>query len=160
MPRFFALNRASPNARESLSGRKLGNYDVGPLVGSGGMGEVYRGRDTSLNRDVAIKVLLPAVAADQERLARFNREAQVLASLNHQNIAHIHGLEVGESGPLLVMEFVEGPTLADRIAQGPIPVDDALAIARQIADALNPRTSRHHPSRPEARQHQGRTTAQ
>jgi eukaryotic-like serine/threonine-protein kinase len=123
-------------ARESLSGRKLGNYDVGPLVGSGGMGEVYRGRDTSLNRDVAIKVLLPAVAADQERLARFNREAQVLASLNHPNIAHIHGLEVGESGPFLVMEFVEGPTLADRIAQGRIPLDEALAMARQIADAL------------------------
>jgi eukaryotic-like serine/threonine-protein kinase len=73
--------------REPLSGCKLGNYDVGPLVGSGGMGEVYRGRDTALNRDVAIKVLLPAVAADQERLARFNREAQVLASLNHPNIA-------------------------------------------------------------------------
>ena len=122
--------------RESLSGRKLGNYDVGPLVGSGGMGEVYRGRDTALNRDVAIKVLLPAVAADHERLARFNREAQVLASLNHPNIAHIHGLEVGDSGPFLVMEFVEGPTLADRIAQGPIPLDEALAMARQIADAL------------------------
>jgi eukaryotic-like serine/threonine-protein kinase len=122
--------------RESLSGRKLGNYNVGPLVGSGGMGEVYRGRDTALNRDVAIKVLLPAVAADQERLARFNREAQVLASLNHPNIAQIHGVEYCDAGPLLVMEYVAGPTLADRIAQGPVPIDEAIAIARQIADAL------------------------
>ena len=122
--------------RAPLSGRKLGNYDVGPLVGSGGMGEVYRGRDTSLNRDVAIKVLLPAVAADQERLARFNREAQVLASLNHPHIAQIHGVEQSDAGPLLVLEYVAGPTLADRVAEGPIPIDEALTIARQIADAL------------------------
>ena len=100
------------------------------------MGEVYRGRDIKLNRDVAIKVLLPAVAADAERLARFNREAQVLASLNHPNIAHIHGIADGESGPLLILEFVDGPTLADRIARGPLPVDEAIAIAKQIADAL------------------------
>ena len=100
------------------------------------MGEVYRGKDTALNRDVAIKVLLPAVAADQERLARFNREAQVLASLNHPNIAQIHGVEQSDAGPLLVLEYVGGPTLADRIAAGPIPIDEALAIARQIADAL------------------------
>ena len=111
-------------------------FEVGPLVGAGGMGEVYRARDTKLNRDVAIKVLLPAVAADAERLARFSREAQVLASLNHPNIAQIHGLEDSDSGPLLVLEFVDGPTLADRIAQGPIAVDEAIAIARQIADAL------------------------
>ena len=100
------------------------------------MGEVYRGRDTRLNRDVAIKILLPAVAKDAERLARFSREAQVLASLNHPNIAHIHGLEEGERGPFLVMEFVEGPTLADRIAAGALPLDEAIAIARQVADAL------------------------
>jgi serine/threonine-protein kinase len=123
-------------SRESLSGRKLGNYDVGPLVGSGGMGEVYRGRDTALNRDVAIKVLLPAVAADQERLARFNREAQVLASLNHPNIAQIFGVEQSDAGPLLVLEFVAGPTLADRIASGPLPIDEAIPIAKQIAEAL------------------------
>jgi eukaryotic-like serine/threonine-protein kinase len=123
-------------APSSLSGRRLGTYDVGPLVGAGGMGEVYRARDTKLNRDVAIKILLPAVGADADRLARFSREAQVLASLNHSNIAQIHGLEHGERGPFLVMEFVEGPTLAERIAQGPLPVDEALAIARQIADAL------------------------
>ena len=120
----------------SLSGRRVGNFEVGPLIGAGGMGEVYRGRDSRLNRDVALKVLLPAVATDAERLARFNREAQVLASLNHPNIAHIYGVEQSPDGPLLVLEFVDGPTLADRIAHGRLPVDDAIAIARQIADAL------------------------
>ena len=120
----------------SLSGRRLGAYEVGPLIGAGGMGEVYRARDSKLNRDVAIKTLLPAVASDAERLARFRREAQVLASLNHPNIAHIHGIEEGETGPFLVMELVEGPTLADRIAQGPIPIDESISIAKQIADAL------------------------
>jgi serine/threonine-protein kinase len=120
----------------SLSGRRIGSFDVGPLIGAGGMGEVYRGRDTKLNRDVAIKVLLPAVANDAERLARFNREAQVLASLNHPNIAHIHGIAEGESGPLLILEFVDGPTLADRLANGALPIDEAMAIAKQIADAL------------------------
>ena len=120
----------------SLSGRQVGNYAIGPLIGSGGMGEVYRGRDSKLNRDVAIKVLLPAVAADGERLARFNREAQVLASLNHPNIAHIHGIDDSDSGPLLILEFVDGPTLADRIAPGPLPADESIAIAKQIADAL------------------------
>ena len=120
----------------SLSGQRLGAYEVGPLIGAGGMGEVYRARDAKLHRDVAIKVLLPAVANDAERLARFSREAQVLASLNHPGIAHIHGLEESDSGPFLVMELVEGPTLADRIAQGPLPVDEATVIARQIAEAL------------------------
>jgi len=120
----------------SLSGRRLGPYDVGPLIGAGGMGEVYRARDTRLNRDVAIKVLLSAVADDGERLARFNREAQVLASLNHPNIAQIYGVEPGPNGPLLILEFVDGPTLADRIVQGPIAFDEAIAIARHVADAL------------------------
>ncbi len=96
------------------------------------MGEVYRARDTKLNRDVAIKVLLPAVANDPDRLARFSREAQVLASLNHPNIAHIYGIE----GAAIVMELVEGEDLAQRIARGPIPLDEALPIARQIAEAL------------------------
>src|SRR5262245_9707727 len=100
------------------------------------MGEVYRARATKLNRDVAIKVLLPAVANDPDRLARFRREAQVLASLNHPNIAHIHGLEDADDVRALVMELVEGPTLADRIAQGAIPLDETLPIARQIAEAL------------------------
>jgi hypothetical protein len=120
----------------SLSGRRVGNFDVGDRVGAGGMGEVYRARDTRLNRDVAIKILLPEVAGDAERLARFSREAQLLASLNHPQIAQIHGVEDGDTGPLLVMEFVDGPTLADRIATGPIAIDDAIRIARQIADAL------------------------
>ena len=100
------------------------------------MGEVYRATDTNLKRQVAIKVLPDAVATDSERLARFQREAEVLASLNHPNIAAIHGLERADGQTALVMELVEGPTLADRIAQGPIPLDEALPIARQIADAL------------------------
>src|SRR5687768_6455541 len=120
----------------SLSGRRVGNFEVGPLVGAGGMGEVYRARDTKLNREVAIKVLLPSVANDAERLARFSREAQVLASLNHPNIAQIHGVEDGAGVRALVMEMVEGPTLADRIAAGPIPLDEAVPIAKQIAEAL------------------------
>ena len=106
------------------------------------MGEVYRARDSKLNRDVAIKVLLPAVANDPDRLARFSREAQVLASLNHPNIAQIFGLDRqegrdGQAGTsFLVLELVDGEELAQRIARGPIPIDEALAIARQIADAL------------------------
>ena len=100
------------------------------------MGEVYRARDTKLNRDVALKVLPEAFALDPERLARFRREAQVLASLNHTNIASIHGFEESDGVQALVLEYVDGPTLADRIAQGPIPLDDALPIARQIAEAL------------------------
>jgi Tol biopolymer transport system component len=100
------------------------------------MGEVYRARDTRLNRDVAIKVLLPAVAGDADRLARFRREAQVLASLNHPNIAHIHGLEDANGITALVLEFVDGEDLAQRIARGPIAIDEALPIARQIAEAL------------------------
>ena len=100
------------------------------------MGEVYRARDTKLNRDVAIKVLLPAVANDPDRLARFSREAQVLASLNHPNIAHIHGLEESNGVTALVMELVEGQDLAHRLMRGRIPIDDALPIARQIAEAL------------------------
>src|SRR5687768_16522468 len=120
----------------SLSGQRLGAYEVGPLIGAGGMGEVYRARDSKLNRDVAIKVLLPAVASDSERLARFRREAQTLASLNHSGIAQIHGLEDGSAGPFLVMELVNGPTLADRLASGRLSVDEALAIARQLVDAL------------------------
>ena len=100
------------------------------------MGEVYRARDAGLNRDVALKVLPDLFAADPDRLARFKREAQVLASLNHPNIAHVYGLEQSDGVQALVMELVEGPTLADRIAQGPIPIDEALPIAKQIAEAL------------------------
>jgi Tol biopolymer transport system component len=117
-------------------GTRLGPYEVTAQIGAGGMGEVYQARDTNLKRQVAIKVLPDAVATDPERLARFQREAEVLAALNHPNIAHIHGLEKADGVTALVMELVEGPTLADRIARGPIPVDEALPIAKQIADAL------------------------
>jgi len=118
------------------AGARLGPYEILSALGAGGMGEVYRARDVKLNRDVAIKILSESVAADRDRLARFKREAQVLAALNHQNIAHIHGFEDSTGTPALVMELVEGPTLADRIARGPIPIDEALPIAKQIAEAL------------------------
>ena len=117
-------------------GARLGPYEVLSAIGAGGMGEVYRARDTRLNRDVAIKVLPEAFAQDADRLARFKREAQVLASLNHPHIAAIYGLEETDSMHALVLELVEGPTLADRIARGPIAIADALPIAKQIADAL------------------------
>ena len=102
------------------SGSQLGPYQILTALGAGGMGEVYRARDTKLNRYVAIKVLPDLFASDPERLARFQREAQVLASINHSNIAHIHEFEDSTGVLALVMELVEGPTLADRIAQGPI----------------------------------------
>src|SRR5262249_6243332 len=108
---------------------------LGPL-GAGGMGEVYRATDTRLKRQVAIKILPAALASDPDRLARFQREAEVLASLNHPHIAAVYGLEDTTGVKALVMELVEGPTLADRITHGPIPFDEALPIARQIADAL------------------------
>ena len=117
-------------------GTRLGPYEIVSALGAGGMGEVYRARDTKLNREVAIKVLLPAVANDPDRLARFSREAQVLASLNHPNIAHIHGLEESNGVTALVMELVEGEDLSQRIRRGAIPIDEALPIARQIAEAL------------------------
>ena len=117
-------------------GTRLGTYEILALIGAGGMGEVYRARDTKLNRDVAIKVLPDLFALDPDRLARFKREAQVLASLNHPNIAGIYGLEESDGVRALVLELVEGPTLAERIAERPVPVEAALSIARQIADAL------------------------
>ena len=118
------------------SGSRLGPYDILSPLGAGGMGEVYRARDTKLNRDVALKVLPDSFAADPERLTRFQREAQVLASLNHPNIAHIHGLEESRGVRALVMELVEGLDLAQRLKRGAIPIDEALPIAMQIADAL------------------------
>jgi serine/threonine protein kinase len=118
------------------SGLRLGGYEVLSPLGAGGMGEVYRAHDTTLNRDVALKILPDAFARDLDRLARFKREAQVLALLNHPNIGGIYGFEESNGVQALVLELVEGPTLADRIAQGPIPVDEALAVAKQIADAL------------------------
>ena len=117
-------------------GARLGHYAVTAKLGEGGMGEVWRATDTQLNRDVALKILPEAFATDPDRLARFQREAQVLASLNHPNIAQIHGIEDSDDTRALVLELVEGPTLADRISKGPIPIDEALPIAKQIAEAL------------------------
>jgi Tol biopolymer transport system component len=118
-------------------GTRLGPYEISVQIGVGGMGEVYRATDTNLKRAVAIKVLPAAVSSDIDRLARFQREAEVLAALNHPNIAGIFGLERADGMTALVMELVEGPTLADRIAQGPIPLHEALPIAKQIAEALD-----------------------
>ncbi|HEY7370341.1 MAG TPA: protein kinase [Thermoanaerobaculia bacterium] len=118
------------------AGTRLGPYEILSPLGAGGMGEVYRARDTRLKREVAIKILPEAFAQDAGRLARFQREAEALAALNHPNIAHIHGLEESEGIRALVLELVPGETLADRIARGPLPLDDALDVARQIALAL------------------------
>jgi len=118
------------------AGSRLGPYEVVSPLGAGGMGEVWRARDTKLNREVALKILPEAFALDADRLARFKREAQVLASLNHPHIGAIYGFEESSGIHALVLELVDGPTLADRIAQGPVPLDDALPIARQIAEAL------------------------
>src|SRR5438105_8315147 len=117
-------------------GVRLGPYEVIAAIGAGGMGEVYRARDTKLNRDVALKILPATFASDPDRLARFHREAQLLASLNHPHIGAIYGFEDSGETHALVLEFVDGPTLAARIARGPIPIDEALPIAIQIADAL------------------------
>src|SRR5688572_23398 len=116
-------------------GQRLGVYEVVAPIGAGGMGEVYRARDTRLHREVALKILPDVFAFDPDRLARFDREAQLLAAPNHPNIAAIYGLEESAGTRALALELVEGPTLADRIAEGPIPVAEALAIARQIVDA-------------------------
>ena len=118
------------------TGTRIGVYEVTGKLGEGGMGEVYRAHDTTLDRDVALKVLSEAFTAEPDRLARFQREAKVLASLNHPNIGGIYGLEPVGDSEALVLELIEGPTLADRIAKGPMPVEEALSIARQIADAL------------------------
>jgi hypothetical protein len=117
-------------------GARLGAFEILSALGAGGMGEVYRATDTRLKRQVAIKVLSTAVIADPERLARLQREAEVLASLNHVNIAAIYGLEDAEGTKALVLELVEGPTLADRLGQGGLPIEECLAIARQIVEAL------------------------
>src|SRR4029453_8697911 len=119
-----------------MIGTSLTHYRITAKLGEGGMGEVYRATDTRLGREVAIKLLPAALAGDAERLQGFEREAQLLAALNHPHIATIHGVEDSDGAKALVLELVEGPTLQDRIAQGPLPVDEALAIARQIAEAL------------------------
>ncbi len=117
-------------------GSRIGQYDVVALLGAGGMGEVYRAKDTKLGRDVALKILPASFANDPERVARFRREAQALASLNHPHIAQIYGLEESDGTQFLVLELVDGESLDKRIARGPIPVDEALAIAKQLAEAL------------------------
>src|SRR5262245_35584140 len=119
-----------------IPGAHLGPYEILAAIGAGGMGEVYRARDTKLHRDVALKILPDAVATDPERLARFEREAKTLAALDHPHIAQIHGFEQANGVSALVMEFVEGEDLAQRLARGALPVDEALPIARQIAEAL------------------------
>jgi serine/threonine protein kinase len=119
------------------SGIRLGVYEIVDSIGAGGMGEVYRARDTRLERDVALKVLPEAFAADADRLARFEREARTLAALNHPNIAPIHGVEHDGTRRALVIELVEGEDLAARLRRGPISIDEALAISRQVAQALD-----------------------
>jgi serine/threonine protein kinase len=117
-------------------GRSLGAYTILEFVGAGGMGEVYRARDTNLNRDVALKVRPAAFALDADRYSRFRNEARIVASLNHPNIASIYGFEDSDGVQALVLELVEGPTLAGRIAKGRVPVHEALSIGKQIAEGL------------------------
>jgi serine/threonine protein kinase len=117
-------------------GTRIGAYEITGQIGAGGMGEVYRATDTNLARPVALKILPQAMAADGERLARFDREAKILAVLNHPNIAAVYGLEKSAGQTALVMELIEGPTLAERIVAGALPVEEALTIAKQIAEAL------------------------
>ncbi|HEX9305230.1 MAG TPA: serine/threonine-protein kinase, partial [Thermoanaerobaculia bacterium] len=117
-------------------GTKRGSYEILSPLGAGGMGEVYRARDTRLRRDVAIKALPQDLAANPERLARLEREARILASLNHPNIAAIYGLEESEGSRFLVMECVEGESLAHHLAAGPLPAEEALPVAAQIASGL------------------------
>src|ERR1051325_8509516 len=119
-----------------MIGTKFAHYEITAHLGSGGMGDVYQATDTKLGRSVAIKLLPAAFASDAERLSRFRLEAQVLASLNHPNIAHIYGLEESGQTRCIVMELVKGETLAERIKRGAIPIEEALVIAKQIAQAL------------------------
>ncbi len=118
------------------AGTKLGVYQIQSAIGAGGMGEVYQATDTKLGREVALKILPDAYALDPDRTARFEREAKVLASLNHPHIAALYGFEEADSNHFLVMELVEGETLADRVQRGPMPVAEALEVGHQIAEAL------------------------
>jgi eukaryotic-like serine/threonine-protein kinase len=117
-------------------GARLGPYEIVSLVGTGGMGEVYRALDTKLGRDVALKILTNSFTHDPERLARFRREAQLLAALNHPHIGAIHGLDEAHGQQFLVLELIDGETLAERLTRGAVAVEEALAIAKQLAKAL------------------------
>jgi serine/threonine protein kinase len=119
-----------------MIGKILSHYRITEKLGAGGMGEVYRAKDTNLNRQVAIKVRPDIFSGDPERMARFEREAKLLASLNHPNIATIYGLEEAEGKRFLAMELVEGETLAQQIERGPLPIDEGLEVCRQIAEGL------------------------
>src|SRR3989449_5645867 len=132
----LARKTSGENAGQSIIGRQFGPYSVVSLLAKGGMGEVYRAHDTQLQRDVALKLLPEIFASDAERLARFQREAKVLAALNHPNIAQIYGLEGIGTSRCIVMELVEGDTLEERLKRGHISVKEGLAIAKQIAEAL------------------------
>src|SRR5215831_17508844 len=118
------------------SGSRIGNYDVLAPLGAGGMGEVYRARDAKLGREVALKVISSQFIGDPDRLSRFQREARVLAALNHPNVAQIYGLEESGTVPCLVLELVEGETLSDRLRRGPVPFEEAIEISRQICEGL------------------------
>ena len=145
------------------SGTRIGIYEIVAPIGAGGMGEVYRARDTRLNRDVALKILPDTFAADPSRVMRFRREAQLLATLNHPNIAQIYGFEEvapqseqAEASAAIVLELVDGRTLAERLREGPLPLDETRR--HRPTDCRGSRDGprvRHHPSRPEARQRQG-----
>src|SRR5437867_1016471 len=132
----YMVSHAAP---EDMTGRRIGAYHLQKLIGAGGMGEVYRARDAKLGRDVAVKILPRAFTSDPDRLARFEREARMLASLNHPHICAIYGLEEADGIRFLILELVEGETLAERIARSAsgLPLAEALSIARQIADALD-----------------------
>ena len=132
----FHVTRHIPPENPCMIGKTVAHYRITEMIGAGGMGEVFRAADSKLGRDVALKMLPAAFAQDAERMARFQREAQVLASLNHPNIGAIYGLEESEDSHFLVLEIIEGPTLYDRLVRGPVPVNEALEIARQIAEAV------------------------
>ena len=154
---MLLTTRADRRPRVLAAGLRVGPYEIVAALGAGAMGEVYRARDTKLQRDVALKVLPEPFALDPDRLARFKREAQLLATLNHPNIAAIYGLEESNGAQALVLELVDGPTLADRIARGPIPLEEALTIATaDCRSAGSGAREGHHSSRPQAGEYQDR----
>jgi eukaryotic-like serine/threonine-protein kinase len=152
-----ATSNPAVESAGQLIDRQVGSYHILGLLGAGGMGEVYRALDTKLGREVAIKVLPPAFTSDLERMARFEREARVLASLNHPHIGGIYGLEDSGGIRALVLELVDGTTLADRLAAGLIPIAEVLVTARDIADALEAAHDKGIIQRSQASEHQDHT---